>query len=130
MARSQLLGRPRKLRDGQNWRHSGFQMSDPRRATEPSTTSEQPAADKETASGHSRHRRRWVIASLSLAAAGILAIAATAWIGSRANIIKTQLEATSQLLPVLKEDIADDKPKEARAAAAQLRAHTAAARDA
>ncbi|WP_307857069.1 DUF4012 domain-containing protein [Pseudarthrobacter albicanus] len=53
-----------------------------------------------------------------------------AWLGSRATLIKNELEATTQLIPVLKENIAGDKPQEASATADQLRTHTAAAREA
>jgi hypothetical protein len=75
-------------------------------------------------------RRRWVIASSWLAAIAVLAIASVAWLGSRATIIKNELEATTQLIPVLKDNIASDKPQEASATADQLRSHTAAAREA
>lgn len=74
-------------------------------------------------------RRPWATAALCLVVAAILSIAAVVWLGSRATIIKTELEATSQLLPELKGNIAAGKPQEARATATQLRAHTAAARD-
>ncbi|WP_229995229.1 DUF4012 domain-containing protein [Arthrobacter sp. Bi26] len=60
----------------------------------------------------------------------MLAIAASVWLGSRATIIKSELEATAQVVSVLKDSIASNKPPEALAAAAQLRAHTAAAREA
>ena len=75
-------------------------------------------------------RRRLVIASSLLAAIAVLAIAAAAWLGSRASVIKDELEATTQLIPILKDNIAADKPQDARATADQLRAHTAAAREA
>lgn len=100
------------------------------RTAEPRNTSEQPVSDGNAGPERSSRRRRWVVASLSLATAGILAIASVAWLGSKATIIRSELEATSQLIPVLKDDIADDKPKEARATATQLRVHTAAAREA
>lgn len=75
-------------------------------------------------------RRRLVVAACCLASFAVLALAAAAWLGSRATIINNELEATTQLIPVLKESIADDKPQEANAIADQLRTHTATARDA
>ncbi|MET4134192.1 DUF4012 domain-containing protein [Pseudarthrobacter sp. PvP090] len=55
-------------------------------------------------------------------------MATATWLGTRATIIKGELEATAQLIPVLKDDIAGKKPQEASATANQLRSHTAAAR--
>lgn len=52
------------------------------------------------------------------------------WLGARATIIKDELEATAQLIPVLKANIAADLPQEAIANSAELRSHTAAAREA
>lgn len=75
-------------------------------------------------------RRHFLVVSLCLAVTAFCAVAAAAWLGSRAAIIKSELEATAQLVPVLKDDIAGGKPQEAGATATQLRAHTAAARDA
>jgi hypothetical protein len=71
-----------------------------------------------------------MIGLASLAAVVILAVAAAAWLGSRASIIKNELEAANQLIPVLKEDIAGNKPHEASATVDRLRSHTAAAREA
>ncbi|WP_427006375.1 DUF4012 domain-containing protein [Pseudarthrobacter sp. H2] len=71
-----------------------------------------------------------MIAASWLALAAVLAIAVGAWLSTRATIIKDELEATAQLIPVLKENIAGDKPQEASATADQLRSHTAAAREA
>lgn len=75
-------------------------------------------------------RRRLLITTVWLAAVGIVAIAGATWLGSRAAIIKTELEAASQLVPVLKGNIVGYKPHEAGAMAAELHAHTAAAREA
>ena len=55
------------------------------------------------------------VASAWLAVTAVLAVAAAAWLGTRATIIKDELEATAQLIPVLKDDIAGDKPQEAKA---------------
>ena len=65
-----------------------------------------------------------------LAAVLVSGIAAAAWLGSRASIIKNELEASSQLVPVLKDNIAGNKQEEANATVARLRGHTAAAREA
>lgn len=73
-------------------------------------------------------RRRLTIGLASLAAVLVLAVAAAAWLGSRASIIKTELEASNQLIPVLKGEIAGNKQQEASATVDQLRSHTAAAR--
>ncbi|WP_427172302.1 DUF4012 domain-containing protein [Arthrobacter sp. 92] len=74
--------------------------------------------------------RRWIVASSWLAVAAVVSIAVAAWLGSRATIIKNELEASTQLIPALKENIAGEMPEEARTTVAQLRSHTAAARDA
>lgn len=74
--------------------------------------------------------RRYVIVAAWLAGAAVLAVAAAAWLGTRATIIKDELETTAQLIPVLKEEIAGDRPQEASDTADQIRAHTAAARNA
>ena len=77
-----------------------------------------------------RSRRPYVVASALVAATVLFAIAGTAWLGSRATVIKDELEATAQLIPVLKDNIAGDKPEEAILTSNKLRYHAAAARDA
>ncbi|MET3951478.1 DUF4012 domain-containing protein [Arthrobacter sp. UYEF36] len=77
-----------------------------------------------------RRRRRYAIASGWLALTAALAVAVAAWLGTRATIIKNELEATAQLVPVLKENIVGSRPHDANATAGQLRTHTAAAREA
>ena len=67
---------------------------------------------------------------LGTAAVIVLVVAAAAWLGSRASVIRTQLEASNQLIPVLKQDIEANKQREATAVVGQLRSHTAAAREA
>ncbi|WP_456504734.1 DUF4012 domain-containing protein [Arthrobacter sp. UYCu723] len=74
-------------------------------------------------------RRRYIIASASLAVTVVLAVAA-AWLGTRATIIKEELEATAQLIPALKDNIVGAKPQEASTTSETIRSHTAAARDA
>lgn len=73
--------------------------------------------------------RRWLVGAASLAAVMILAVAAAAWLGTRANIIKNELEASNQLITVLKGQIASNNPHEARATVDKLRSHTALARE-
>jgi len=75
-------------------------------------------------------RRRLRIAATWIAAVLLITVAGAFWLGTRANIIKNELEATTQLIPQLKEDLAHDRPNEAALAVDQLRLHTAAARDA
>jgi hypothetical protein len=72
-------------------------------------------------------RRRPLIAAVLLAT---LMVAAAFWLGSKANIVKTELEAAAEQIPVLKEDLAGDKAQEAADTVVRLRSHTAAARDA
>ncbi|MDN4645135.1 DUF4012 domain-containing protein [Arthrobacter sp. PsM3] len=86
--------------------------------------------DRKGAARRRDRRRRLMIGLASLAAVVILAVAAAAWLGSRASIIKSELEAANQLILVLKENIAGNKQHEASATVDQLRFHTAAARDA
>jgi hypothetical protein len=55
---------------------------------------------------------------------------ALTWLGAKASTIKTELEASTQLVPKLKESILQNRPADAAAAVEELRRHTAAARDA
>lgn len=75
-------------------------------------------------------RRRVKIAATWIALVLLIAVAAALWLGTRANIIKNELDATTQLIPQLKQDLAGDRPGEVAMAVDQLRLHTAAARDA
>jgi hypothetical protein len=77
-----------------------------------------------------RRRHPYVIVVAALAVTAVLVVAVAAWLGSRASIIKNELEASAQLVPVLKTDVAADNPLEAKATSDKLRSHTAAARDA
>ncbi|WP_454699217.1 DUF4012 domain-containing protein [Arthrobacter humicola] len=65
-----------------------------------------------------------------LASVGLFLLVAGAWLGTRATIVKNELEAAAQLLPVLKADISEVKPEEASATVDQLKSHTQAAREA
>lgn len=55
---------------------------------------------------------------------------AAAWLGSRATVIKSELQTAMELLPVLKEDVARNQTDAATETAAKIRAHTSAAREA
>lgn len=83
-----------------------------------------------TARNVGHRRRRLIVAGSCLALATVLAVSTAAWLGTRATFIRDELEATARLIPVLKSDIAGDKPHEAVTTANQLRSHAAAARQA
>jgi hypothetical protein len=57
-------------------------------------------------------------------------VSAAAWLNAKATTIKNELEATAQLIPQLKDNIASDNPQEAVTTVAQLRSHTSAAEEA
>ncbi|MFH5878535.1 DUF4012 domain-containing protein [Arthrobacter sp. NA-172] len=75
-------------------------------------------------------RRRLIIAGMSVAALVLIVGVAAAWLGAKASTIKTELEASTQLVPKLKEDILQNRPADATAVVDELRRHTASARDA
>jgi hypothetical protein len=79
---------------------------------------------------NTRVRRRLRTAGICVAAILVLAAAAAAWLGAKASTIKTELEASTQLVPKLKESILHNRPAEAASVTDELRRHTAAARDA
>lgn len=81
-------------------------------------------------SRQSNRRRRLLFAIFSMGLVAILAVAAAAWLGSKASAIDSELNAAARLIPSLKEEIAGDNPSEATASVEQLRAHTAAAKEA
>lgn len=80
-------------------------------------------------SKHGDGRRRYGVV-WALAVITALALASAAWLGTRANIIKDELEASAQLIPILKSDVAANKPLDAKATSDKLRLHTTAARNA
>ncbi len=55
---------------------------------------------------------------------------AALWLGAKASTIKTELEASTQLIPKLKESVLKNHPADASSIVDELRRHTAAARDA
>src|SRR5688500_12150789 len=105
-------------------------MIDTNEATEAGDNNRVQRRRKQPTTNRRARRRRLLISSSWLAAIAILTIAAVAWLGSRATVIKNELEATTQLIPLLKENIAGGELQEATATADQLRSHTAAAREA
>lgn len=78
----------------------------------------------------SRRGRRLLIAGVSLVALLVVAGSATFWLGVKASTIKAELEASTQLVPRLKESLLQNRPADASSAVDELRRHTAAARDA
>ncbi|KIS26192.1 hypothetical protein TV39_16195 [Arthrobacter sp. SPG23] len=102
------------------------------------TDERQPTPEKEKGSnqsgGRKIRRRRFgrralLAATLGLGAAVLLA-ATIGWLGTRASIIKAELNAVAQLIPQLKDNVTSDKPEEAAATVKQLRSHAASARSA
>lgn len=77
-----------------------------------------------------RLRSPFVISAAWLSIAIVVVLAATAWLGAKANVVRNELESATQLISELREDIAGDKPQEAAVKADQIRLHTAAARQA
>ncbi|MGO4586517.1 DUF4012 domain-containing protein [Arthrobacter sp. 2RAF6] len=75
-------------------------------------------------------RRQWLTVAICVAAASVLGGTATVWLGAKGSTIKTELEASTQLVPKLKESILQNRPGDAAAVVDELRRHTAAARDA
>lgn len=74
-----------------------------------------------------RKSRGLLIAGLLLAT---LVAGAGFWLGNKANVVKTELEAAADQIPLLKGDLAGDKPRDAADTVVRLQSHTAAARDA
>lgn len=101
-------------------------MTEPSRATE---TGEKVGATSGSArADHARQRRRQLIVFASFLVAVVLLVVA-AWLGSRASIIKNELEATTQLVPALKDNLADNNSQEANAVAERIHSHAATARE-
>jgi hypothetical protein len=76
------------------------------------------------------HRRYLLLSAAWLAVLAVSTVSAAAWLNTKATTIKNELEATTQLIPQLKDDMASDRPEEAITTVAQLRSHTSAAREA
>lgn len=78
----------------------------------------------------SKRRRRLLTAGVCLVVFAVLAGAAALWLVAKASTIKTELEASTQLIPKLKESVLKNHPADASSLVDELRRHTAAARDA
>lgn len=78
----------------------------------------------------SRRHRRLLIAGMCLGALLVIAVVSVLWLGAKASTIKTELEASTQLVPKLKESVLQNHPADANAVVEELSRHTAAARDA
>ncbi|MCX2747054.1 DUF4012 domain-containing protein [Arthrobacter sp. MI7-26] len=74
--------------------------------------------------------RPLLTAGICLVAILLMAGAAAVWLAAKASTIKTELEASTQLVPKLKENVLQNRPAEATAIVDELRRHTAVARDA
>lgn len=75
-------------------------------------------------------RRRFVTASTWTVALLLVAAGVTAWLGEKAMTIKTELQAATELLPHLKQDLAANDAATAAGRVDQLVQHTKSARDA
>lgn len=82
------------------------------------------------ARGKSRRRRRLAIAGGLTAFVLIGAVCAAAWLGSRAELIKSELTAASSLIPTLKAQIASADAAGASRTVEAITAHTGSARSA
>jgi hypothetical protein len=69
-------------------------------------------------------------AGICLVVFAVIAGAAALWLVAKASTIKSELEASTQLVPKLKESVLNNHPAEAASIVDELRRHTAAARDA
>ncbi|MBT2552825.1 DUF4012 domain-containing protein [Arthrobacter sp. ISL-5] len=59
----------------------------------------------------------------------VVTLVSAVWLGVKAETIKSELEAATQLIPQLKEEISSDQPNAAAETVLVLRSHTAAARE-
>lgn len=97
---------------------------------QPKTKSDEPEFRRAARQTGQSKRRRLLMVGIFLAGLLVIAGAAVLWLGARASTIKTELEASAQLVPKLKESILQNRPAEASSVVDELRRHAAAARDA
>ncbi len=76
-----------------------------------------------------RRRRLWTV-GICIGALFVIGVTAVLWLSEKATTIMSELEASAQLVPKLKESILQNRPEDASSAAVELGRHTAAARDA
>ncbi|MEW1823031.1 DUF4012 domain-containing protein [Arthrobacter sp. NPDC080031] len=91
---------------------------------------EEPGTMRINGKGGLGKRRRLLIAGMCLGAILVILGAAVVWLGAKASTIKTELEASTQLVPKLKENLLANRSADAMSLVDELRRHTAAARDA
>ncbi|MEV8147994.1 DUF4012 domain-containing protein [Arthrobacter sp. NPDC080073] len=94
------------------------------------TTPDEPQSRRTNGKDAPGNRRRLLIAGICLGAILVISGVVLLWLGAKGSIIKTELEASTQLVPKLKENILENRPADATALVDELRRHTAAARDA
>lgn len=77
-----------------------------------------------------KHNRSWRGLYTALTATVALALAASAWLGFKVSVVKSELESASQLMSVLKSDIARNDTQAAGRSVEDVLMHTNAARTA
>lgn len=87
-------------------------------------------ASRKTAAQPPRKYRRLALAGVWTLAAVLLTASVTAWVGSKAATVKSELEAATALLPSLKSQIAANDATGAAVTVESLVQHTGAAREA
>jgi hypothetical protein len=95
---------------------------------ESSTPSEESAAERSGAASSNRRKKLlwfgvWVILALAIGFAGV------SWLNSKAFTIKSELQASSALIPKLKTYVLDGNSAAAVTAVSELKSHTAKARE-
>lgn len=73
-------------------------------------------------------RRKLVAPAIFLGALVIVGMAATAWLGVKASVIKGQMDSALALIPQLKANMVGDRPTDAADHFEAIRSHTASAR--
>lgn len=81
-------------------------------------------------SDRTRRRRPLLVSLASLALVVVTSVAGAAWLASKASAINSELSAATHLVTPLKDAVASDNSGDAAAVVEQLRAHTAAAKEA
>ncbi|MDI2035756.1 DUF4012 domain-containing protein [Paenarthrobacter nitroguajacolicus] len=96
-----------------------------------STEVQQAQGNRKNSKGSRRRiRRRLILAALWTSVLAIIVVACTAWIGFKANIMRTELQAATTLLPEMKAQIAANDTAAAAVSVEKLIGHTQAAREA
>lgn len=74
--------------------------------------------------------RRLLLAGMWLAVVAVMVLASAAWLGFKATVISTELNAANQLAPQLRDDVLRDDSTAAVATVTDLQEHTSRAREA